>query len=300
MGFSIEYLEAFTAAVEAGSFSGAARRLGKAQSRVSTAIANLEIDLGVDLFHRTGKRPTLTPAGENLLREAREILSRCNAFSDHAYRLAGGVDPLVCIAVDDLVPASLLTELLGKFADAFPDTDVELLIGVMGDVGNMVTTGRADAGIEIPVAHPSENCDWCLLGRMDFCIVVAPHHPLAQLKKVTPQDLAPHRQLVTISQGGEREPASNLFGKRIWQCQSSHVIKELILRGQGWGGIARHQVTEEINAGRLVELPVTFAGSYFQGDICFIWRKGHPLKPTTQWMAKALESILKKTSHDGK
>ena len=48
--------------------------MGKAQSRISTAIGNLEIDLGVVLFDRRGKYPILTPEGETLLRESRQIM----------------------------------------------------------------------------------------------------------------------------------------------------------------------------------------------------------------------------------
>ncbi len=299
MGFSIEYLEAFTAAVETGSFSAAARRLGKAQSRISTAIANLEIDLGVELFHRSGRYPTLTPQGEHLLREAREILSRCRALSNHADILAGGVPPTACIAVDELIPSSMLAELLEGFAETFPHTDVEIITGVMGDVGKIVISGRAEAGIEIPIGSPSKGCDWRLLGRMDFCVVAAPHHPLAALKRVTPEKLAPHRQLVTISNRGEGEPDAYLFGTRIWHCQSGPLIKELIQRGQGWGSLPRHQVSDDIQAGRLVELPLTVAGGYFQADICFVWEKGRPLLPTTEWLAEALTAILK-ASHTKK
>lgn len=299
MGFSLEYLEAFTAAVETGSFSAAARRLGKAQSRVSTAIANLEIDLGVTLFDRSGKYPVLTREGAHLLREAREILERCRAFSGHADLLAGGVEPLIRLAVDELMPSSILADLLDGFPQAFPDTDVELLMGVMGDVGEMVTSGRADAGIELPLGYPSDSCDWRLLGRMDFCVAVASHHPLAALPRVTPRDLAPHRQLVAVSREGRREPDAYIFGDRIWQCESSHVIKELVLRGQGWAGLARHQVAEDVRAGRIVELPVTFAGGYFQSDICFVWEKGRPLTPPEEWLAGSLAEILKKSRHAG-
>ncbi len=55
MNWSIAQLDAFVTTVTEGSFSAAARKLGKAQSRVSTAVANLEIDLGVTLFDRSGK-----------------------------------------------------------------------------------------------------------------------------------------------------------------------------------------------------------------------------------------------------
>lgn len=63
MAVSLDQLQAFVAAAEAGSFSGAARALRKAQSAVSTQVANLEADLGLELFNRAGRNPVLTPAG---------------------------------------------------------------------------------------------------------------------------------------------------------------------------------------------------------------------------------------------
>ena len=53
MRYSPEALTAFVESVACGSFSAAARRLRKSQSTISTAIANLEADLGVTLFDRT-------------------------------------------------------------------------------------------------------------------------------------------------------------------------------------------------------------------------------------------------------
>jgi DNA-binding transcriptional LysR family regulator len=64
------------ASAEAGSFSAAARRLRKAQSAVSTQVANLEAELGLTLFSRAGRNPVLTPAGQRLLPEARVVLER--------------------------------------------------------------------------------------------------------------------------------------------------------------------------------------------------------------------------------
>ncbi|WP_134928929.1 LysR family transcriptional regulator, partial [Pseudomonas protegens] len=48
MRFSLEQLQMFVQAAQTGSFSAAARKLGKTQSTVSVAIANLEADLGVE------------------------------------------------------------------------------------------------------------------------------------------------------------------------------------------------------------------------------------------------------------
>ncbi|VTR34556.1 HTH-type transcriptional activator AllS [Serratia fonticola] len=60
MRYSPEALLAFVEAAALGSFSAAARRLRKSQSTISTAIANLEADLGLTLFDRQARQPVLT------------------------------------------------------------------------------------------------------------------------------------------------------------------------------------------------------------------------------------------------
>jgi len=75
MRYSPESLQAFVQTAESGSFSAAARALGKSQSTVSAAVANLEIDLGFSLFDRRGRQPSLTEAGQRALAQVREILA---------------------------------------------------------------------------------------------------------------------------------------------------------------------------------------------------------------------------------
>ena len=74
MRYTLDQLETLAAVARAGSFSAAARQLGKTQSTVSAAIGNLEVDLGVALFDRATKIPALTEAGHRLLREAHGVL----------------------------------------------------------------------------------------------------------------------------------------------------------------------------------------------------------------------------------
>ena len=90
MNFSLEQLQAFVATVETGSFSAAGRRLGKAQSSVSAAVANLEIDLDNVLFTRNSRYPELTEEGKRLLAEAYLILERCEHFFGVAKSLSKG------------------------------------------------------------------------------------------------------------------------------------------------------------------------------------------------------------------
>ena len=71
---TLDQMRIFVTAVDEGSFSAAARKLGPVQSAVSQSIAALEGHLGVALFDRTGKTPRLTPAGAALAKDARRLL----------------------------------------------------------------------------------------------------------------------------------------------------------------------------------------------------------------------------------
>ena len=74
-GVSLDQLRTFIAAVDEGSFSAASRKLLRSQSVVSESIGNLEEQIGVQLFDRSGRYPRLTPAGLAVLSDARSIIT---------------------------------------------------------------------------------------------------------------------------------------------------------------------------------------------------------------------------------
>ncbi len=85
---SQEVLLAFVQAATQGSFSAAARKLGRSQSTISTAVASLEIDLDLMLFDRSSRKPTLTPAGHVMLQRAEAILAANHRMAMSARQLA--------------------------------------------------------------------------------------------------------------------------------------------------------------------------------------------------------------------
>jgi DNA-binding transcriptional LysR family regulator len=84
VSMELRHLRYLVAAAEQGSFSGAARRLHVAQSAISEQLADLEQEIGAQLFTRSSRRTGLTPAGELFLKEARRIL----ADSENAIEIA--------------------------------------------------------------------------------------------------------------------------------------------------------------------------------------------------------------------
>jgi DNA-binding transcriptional LysR family regulator len=87
---SLDQLAVFLTVVETGSFAAAGRRFGRATSAVSYAIANLEQQLGVQLFDRDqARRPASTEAVGAVLSEARSVsevsfISPCDGCKEPA------------------------------------------------------------------------------------------------------------------------------------------------------------------------------------------------------------------------
>ncbi len=80
MRASFEQLAAFVTTHNEGSFSAAARKRNKAQSVISTLVANLDVDLDVELFDRSRRYPSLTKAGEALISPAEILLEQRSRF----------------------------------------------------------------------------------------------------------------------------------------------------------------------------------------------------------------------------
>ena len=104
---TINQLRAFVAVCDQGSFSGAARKLNRAQSAISHAIKALESAFDVQLFERNTRKATLTAAGRSLLPDARAVISRTEEMKTRAVSIAEAGVPHVSIAVDTYFPHAL-------------------------------------------------------------------------------------------------------------------------------------------------------------------------------------------------
>lgn len=291
MLFSLEQLEAFQAAAESGSFSAAARKLGKAQSAVSTAVSNLEIDLGVELFDRSGHKALLTPAGETMLREAWMVLGECERLKERAVAIAGGQEAKLSLAVDDALPIDWFVDVLAAFGERFPLVQLETYYGAMGDVASMVGDGQADLGIVMPVSGTPAAIDAVLIGHMAYEPIAAAGHPLASLQKVGRRDLMRYRHIVVASRSGDREPDWAGHGGPVWLQESTYATLQLVLRRAGWASLPRHLVERHVAEGRLVALPLDFHSVKFMAPVFVVRKPGAAQGVAGIWLRKALEQL---------
>src|SRR6476661_10512161 len=99
-GVTLEQLRTLRAVAEAGSFSAAARKLGRVQAAVSQSIDRLEAQLGLRLFDRTGRVPRLTEHGALIAAASARIEAGLDALGELVASLERGEEKTLPIVVD--------------------------------------------------------------------------------------------------------------------------------------------------------------------------------------------------------
>lgn len=123
----LRQLRYFVAVAEELHFGRAAKRLGIAQPPLSQQIQRFERGIGAQLFERTRRSVRLTPAGEALLPEAREILSRADRALSMVQDIASGKAGTLSVGFVGSASMLVLPELLKAFRSAYPAVDLELI-----------------------------------------------------------------------------------------------------------------------------------------------------------------------------
>src|SRR5258707_3960563 len=128
-GGKVDYLGAlrvFVRAVEAGSFSKAAIATNTRTSTVSRAIASLEEDLGVSLFHRTTRRAHLTEPGATFYEHARGVLRGLEEARDAASAMEGRPQGLIRLHVPSAFARLHIMPFVPDFLAAYPDIRLDV------------------------------------------------------------------------------------------------------------------------------------------------------------------------------
>lgn len=137
----------FVAVAEELHFGRAAQRLHMTQPPVTQAIAQLEKTLGIVLFDRTRRRVALTPAGEALLPDVRDMLERAQALPARARAAAAGEVGRVRLAFVSTIGFERLPVWVREFRALCPEVALEL-VEATGDVQlEGFARGEIDAGL---------------------------------------------------------------------------------------------------------------------------------------------------------
>lgn len=253
---TLDQMRVLVAVAESGSFSAAARRLGRVQSAISQSVQALETALGVALFIRDGKVPQLSEAGRVILEDARRVLRGAETLKARAESISSEVEPELTLAVDAIFPNDVLMASLKKFTELYPWIPVTLFTEGLGGAEQRLRDGVAKLGLLVPLPNGQEDFDSEFLVSIPTVPVVASDHPLARIEGPLGREvLEQHIQLVLT----DRTPLTagitgGIISPRNWRFADLHTRLDYLVGGFGWCFMPVHMVRDEIAAGKLKAL----------------------------------------------
>jgi DNA-binding transcriptional LysR family regulator len=254
---TLDQLRVLVTIADVGSFSAAGRKLHRAQSAISQAVATLEDLQGVVLFDRSGHRPRLTEVGRVLVEQARRVLASAAKFEAMAASTSAGLEPELALAIDPLVPTAPLIESIRALNDTFPDLMVTFSTEGLG--GSLRRLRRREAALAICMLLPVVPDDIVAfpLMRVRLQAVASRDHPLATLNRpAEPDDLAPHVQLVLSDPVDPDSPDYGLAGERRWRFVDLGRRLDFLLAGFGWCRMPIHLIEQALATGRLAQIEI--------------------------------------------
>jgi len=285
MQFSLDGIEALEAIATHGSFAAAARSLHKAQSAVSYAIKQLEGQLGVEVFDRSGHRAVLTPAGVAVLDEGRFLLARARRIAHLSARFQEGWEPRLHVIVDGALPGRPLMRALKTLGDEDVPTHVQVRTEFLRGVPQRFSQLNADVMIALRwpkdaglVVQPLPTEELVLVARADHTVLDRnePHDPLSlqAFLEVSVHD---------SSEEAHGEDTNTIGGARAFYVSDFRTKKEALLMGLGFGWLPLGMIRAELAEGALVEIPYT-EGSRWHLEPAIVRRAARPLGKAGQWL----------------
>ncbi|TKF19739.1 LysR family transcriptional regulator [Vibrio genomosp. F6] len=292
--FSIEQLEAFQATIDTGSFSAAARKLGKAQSAVSQHVINLEIDCGCELFDRSGRYPILTEEGKKLapyasatLIQHKRLIGKIDTLTDH-------YSSTLVIAVDEGIPLQKITTILKDLHHEYPQLSVELLSATSIDIIEMVQSGQATTGIIFSELSMPSCIDFESVGSIAFDVYVSNTHPLAQEVAPHIDMLRLHRQLLISSRDSKQSSFHQAHSPDIWYTGNYYMLFEMAKSGLGWCLLPSHLAEDPSLKSNLIRVPVEFENLTWFANVDVIQHQNKSNEPMHKRARQMLRTLLKK------
>ena len=225
----LRQLRTLIAIADAGGVARAATMVNLSQPAASRQIQALEVELGVRLFDRIGRRVRLTSEGEDLLRRIRKLVAEADSLRERARALNAGHTGVIKIGATPPMIETVLADFLPVHRRRHPGVEIRII-----EDGGAALANRLERG-EVQLAYVTVGDDR-FSGRLLYPIhviaVVPEAHPLHHRRSLEIEELA-DEPLLVLRRG---------FGSREWfdvACQAANIHPNILLESSAHNAIVR-------------------------------------------------------------
>ncbi|GLQ30158.1 HTH-type transcriptional regulator CysB [Litoribrevibacter albus] len=235
--------------------SATAQSLYTSQPGISKQIRLLEDELGVEIFSRSGKHLThITPAGEEIIRVAGEVLSKVESIKQVALEFSDEKKGSLAIGTTHTQARYALPPVISDFIQRFPDVSLHMHQGTPMQISEMAADGTVDFAIATEALSLFNDLVMMPCYRWNRSVVVPKDHPLAKIKQLTLQDVAEYPIVTYVfgftgrSKLDEAFENANIKPKVVFTAADADVIKTYVRLGLGVGIVAHMAVDPQIDS----------------------------------------------------
>lgn len=248
---------------ELGNYTRAAEKLSLTQPAVSQHIKQLERELNVVIFDRSGSKIKPTPEGKLVIQYAERVVSLYGSLQQALVDRRHSIDRLR-VGITHTSESNVVTEVLARYTEQYNNMKITIQTDTINNLYDMLKTYRIDIAIvEGGVTDPSINS--IMLDTDCLVMAVSNEHPLAQKSMVTVEELKKERMILRLPNSGTR----NLFAAHlesrnmsmddfnvILEVDNIATIKDLVRRNYGVSILARSACMDELKKGKITVLPI--------------------------------------------
>jgi LysR family transcriptional regulator for metE and metH len=269
------------AIVDEGGLTRASERLHLTQSALSHQLLDVEERIGTPLFHRMGRRMTLTDAGQRVLTSARQILAELAQTEQDLQLYAENRRGAIRLTTECYTVYHWLPTVMKRFEQKYPDVEIRIEVDATQAPFEALTAGTLDiAFVTSDTAPPGIEMETLFEDEMK--VIVAPSHRFASQQYVKPVELAEETLLTYSTLVGNKvyervlRPAG-LKPKKHLQMRLTEAMIELVKAGVGVAVFAQWAAAPYVRSGAVVAVPLTRHGLERQWKAA--WLASRPMPP---------------------
>jgi len=259
----LRQLRHFIAVAECGTYSAASDALNLTQPALTRSIQTLEDQLQAPLFDRQPRGVTLTDAGAALLRHARLMVHQAQAAREEVGAITTGTSGHLAIGLAPMFSSTVIDKVLIGLNQRFPDLRFLVTTALIGDLLAQLSDATLDVVLaNIPAGPLPPDIVHEPLFETRSYVLAGEGHTLADQSQVSLADLRAASWALVRQQSSFDVVGEMLFsglGTEITptiETNSLQLLRTILLSGQFVSVLAEHWLSDDLNAGRIVRLPV--------------------------------------------
>lgn len=292
-------LRCFLAVAETLHFGRAAHNLDMLPASLGRHVKNLEEGLGLKLIARTTRHVSLTPTGEELLEDARDLVERADRFEDMARNMEVKSSNVLRVGAIDSAAAGLVPQLLTHLREERSDIQVTLYEQKTIRLLPRLMSGRIDIAFVRPPEIKPPDIVFRSLFHETAVVAIPEDHPLSLRDSVKISELAEEPLIVPDrrSRPHSHDLTMKLFleaglSARVAQiAEEKQTIVNIVSTGLGLAIVPRWTARLAVSGVRFVPISVGKGVAMNKLSLAAAWMRG-TRDPAREALLDCLEEKL--------